>query len=156
MMLKLRNCKNLPVFHEPSAKILGRVDKAVVGDSYQIEYVIINLPDSEQRLIRAEDFQLTNEAIIIQHEQSMKSYAHGEELSVNERKIGDVVFDNEGEQLGIASDFIIDNDKKVWGLEISSGILADLLEGRQEVPLAQLKWKSPTSGVIDLEGRDYC
>ncbi|MDD2586728.1 MAG: hypothetical protein PHT79_10125 [Syntrophomonadaceae bacterium] len=153
--MKLRKMKSLPVFYVKTAEIIGRVEKAVIGDDYTISYVVAEFSGREPGMILADDFELREEALIIQDLNKIKSYAYGEELSMYDSKMGDVIFNSEGREMGKVSDFIIcPHTKKVWGLEVFSGAIKDLLEGRQEIALEQVCWKSVISGVLTEEGSD--
>ncbi len=153
--MKVRNMENLPVLLADTAENLGRVEKAVVGDDYKIIYLVVISNEEKHCLVFYDDFAIGEGAVLIYDKASMKSYAHGEELSIYNKKIGDLVFDKYGKELGVVSDFIIKRDKKkVWGVEVSSGVIKDMLDGRSEIPLAQLSWASPLTAVVDQEGRD--
>ncbi|MGR6835561.1 PRC-barrel domain-containing protein [Syntrophomonas erecta] len=147
----VRDLRNLPVFYEKTAEIVGRVEKAVIGDDFKLAYLVVETSRNEPRMIMARDLQLNKNSVQISDLRSMKSYAHGEELSIYDHKIGDLIYSREGQELGIVSDFVVSNQKDVWGLEISSGVLQDLLEGRELIPLEQVSWKSLKSGVVDEE-----
>ncbi|QGT98898.1 hypothetical protein SYNTR_0305 [Candidatus Syntrophocurvum alkaliphilum] len=151
--MKLRNLKNLPVFYRDTAQVIGRVERAIIGDSFEIAYLIINSDDRTQKMIKKSDFHIGHNSIVINDLDCIKSYAHGEELTIYEQKIGDTLFDKEGKELGVLSDFVVVKDQKqISGVEVSSGIIQDLLEGRQELPLDQIHWASAKSGVINEEG----
>jgi uncharacterized protein YrrD len=151
--MKLRNVKNLPVFLKDTAEIVGRVVKAVVGDDYRISYLVVTCEDQTPGIIFRDDFSLAREAVIIDDCRSIKSYAHGEELSVYEKKLGDQVFDHQGKELGVVSDFVINRaEKTTWGMEVSSGLIVDILDGRREIPLDQIRWASNLSAVVNPEG----
>jgi len=153
--LKLRSLENLPVLLEFSTEEIGQVKKAVIGDDFKLAYLVINCDKTGPGIIFADDFALGKEAVIISDTESIKSYAHGEESSIYEKKLGDTVFDREGKELGVLSDFIISADeKRVRGLELSSGVFKDILEGRSEIPLQSVKWASLESAVISPEGSD--
>lgn len=148
--MKMKSIKNLPVFLQPSAQIVGRVVKTVIGDNYRIAYLVIDPGDGAQKLINSKDFEITPDAVLINHIDCMKSYSHGEELSVYQLKVGDVIFDHQGKELGILSDFIIAADKKkVQGVEISSGAIQDILQGRQDIDLDKVHWASDKSAVAN-------
>ncbi len=150
--MKLRNLKNLPVFNKSAAEVVGRVEKGVVGDDCKLAYIVVDIHGEEPKMIMEKNFFLGEESVILEDLEGIKSYAHGEELSIDKTKIGDVIFDSEGKELGVVSDFIISPDtKKVWGLEVSSGGIKDLLEGRSEIPLGKVCWKSTLSGIITKE-----
>jgi uncharacterized protein YrrD len=92
---------------------------------------------------------LTPASVIVNNLDSIKSYAHGEELSIYDQKLGDKIFDSEGQELGILSDFIIANDNKtVCGVEVSSGAIKDFLEGRMDFELDKVHWASIESAVV--------
>lgn len=153
-LVKMKSINNLPVFLQPSAEIVGRVAKTVIGDNYRIAYLVVDPGDGALKLINSKDFEITADAVLIDHVACMKSYSHGEELSVYDLKLGDTIFDNQGKELGILSDFVIcPEQKKVQGVEISSGAIQDILQGRQEIDLEQVHWASPKSAVAG-EGSD--
>lgn len=147
--MRVRDMKNLPLFYQPTARVVGRVERGVIGDDLRLAYVIVRTTEGESRLIRSSDITLTPESVIIYDMNCMKSYLHGEELSVYQKKLGDRIYDSEGREMGVVSDFLLAGDQRVEGLEVSSGILSDLLRGRSEIPIDQVNWKSITSGLMD-------
>jgi uncharacterized protein YrrD len=151
--MKIRNIINLPVFDRESAKVIGRVEKVVVGDDYRLAYLVIEIPGSDPAMVLVQDIDIGEASVTIRNRQSIKSYIAGEELSVYQKKVGDTVFDQEGKELGVVSDFILSRDStKVWGVEISSGAIKDILAGREEIPLSQVNWRTPESAVLFEEG----
>ncbi|MGS0763969.1 PRC-barrel domain-containing protein [Syntrophomonas curvata] len=151
--MKIRNIKNLPVFDRESAKVIGRVEKAVVGDDYRLAYLIIEMTEGEPGMVLRKDMDIGEASVTINSRQSIKSYVAGEELSIYQKKLGDTVFDQGGRELGTVSDFIFSRDNmKVWGVEISSGAIKDILQGREEVPLEQVSWRTAESAVLFDEG----
>lgn len=153
--MKVRNISNLPVLLSETAENLGRIEKAVIGDDYKIIYLVMIGHDNKEYLIWHDDFIIGEGSVLISNPASMKSYAHGEELSVYDKKLGDVVFDKDGKELGVVSDFIIKREnKKVWGVEVSSGVFKDMLEGRGEIPLSQMNWASPFTVLVNQEGSE--
>jgi uncharacterized protein YrrD len=153
--MKIRNIKNLPVFDRESAQVIGRVEKAVVGDDYRLAYLVIAMTEGEPGMVLRKDMDIGEASITINSRQSIKSYVAGEELSIYQKKIGDTVFDQGGKELGTVSDFILSRDNmKIWGVEISSGAIKDILQGREEIPLEQVNWSTAESAVLFDEGSD--
>ena len=153
--MKLRNIVNLPLLLADTAEKLGRIEKTVIGDDYQVLYLVVLSNTDQPCLVSCDDFIIGEDAVLIYDQASMKSYADGEELSIYDRKLGDLVFDKQGKELGSVSDFIINRDaQEVWGVEVSSGIMRDMLDGRREISLAQLSWVSPVTAVYDQEGNE--
>ena len=150
--MRVRNLKNLPVFCNATAQVVGRVERGVIGDDLMLAYVVVELPEGEMKLILPLDITLTNEALIIEDVEGMKSYLYGEELSIYSKKIGDRIYDLQGKELGIVSDFVITGDLKVQAVEVSGGLLQDLLNGRNCIPINKLAWKSIYSGIAGQEG----
>ncbi len=153
--MKVRNMKNLPLLLADTAEKLGRIEKAVIGDDYKVQYLVVISNTNEPCLVFYDDFMIGEDAVLIYDRASMKSYAHGEELSIYDKKIGDLVFDKKGKELGVVSDFILKRDKKkVWGVEVSSGVIKDMLDGRSEISLNQLSWASQLTAVVNQEGSE--
>jgi uncharacterized protein YrrD len=148
--MKLRNLKNLPVLYLKRAQVLGRVEKGVIDDNFNLLYLVVKTEDETPLLIFNEDFMLNEDSVKIFDPLSMKSYSCGEGLSMNELKMGDRIFSQTGRELGLLSDFIIDpHAKKVLGVEISGGIISDFITGRREVPLSEIYWASSLGAVIN-------
>lgn len=155
IIVKLRNLNNLPVFYDKTALIIGQIEKGVIGENYRLAYIVIDIYGQGPKMIKAGDFHLGEDAVVIKDLDSIKSYEHGEELSINKLKIGDVIFDSEGKEIGIISDFVISLEtKEIKAIEISAGGIKDLLEGRAEVPLQDVCQKSGLSAVIAKERGD--
>ncbi|MDR1615761.1 MAG: PRC-barrel domain-containing protein [Syntrophomonadaceae bacterium] len=146
--MRLNSLKNLPVFYQPNAEIVGKIDHVVLGDDFQIIYIVLDTDAQGWKMIAREDFQLTAESLIINDLGKVKSYLYGEEFSVYDKKIGDTVFDQNGKELGRVSDFLLTlNSKRVWGVEISAGLIADFISGRVKIPLEEISWLNTFSGL---------
>lgn len=153
--MKVRNMKNLPVLLADTAEKAGRVERAVIGDDYKVLYLVVTSVSDKPCLIFRDDFEIGEDAVLISDPACMRSYAHGEELSIYEKKLGDAVFDQQGKELGVVSDFILKRDqKKVWGVEVSSGVLKDILDGRSEFALNQVNWASQLTAIVNQEGSE--
>lgn len=151
--MKLRSIKNMPVFYADHAQLLGRVEKGVIDDNLKLLYLVVKTDAEHPSLIKSEDCIINDEAIRLLDVQGMKSYACGEELSIYDKKIGDRIFDSNGKELGILSDFVINPEsKEVESVEISGGHIKDLLQGRMEVPISEVRWVSSVNAVVSPEG----
>jgi uncharacterized protein YrrD len=146
--------KNLPVFSEGKAEVIGQVDKVVIGDDFRLAYIVIN-NENGTSLIKAEDLEIGEEAIIINCPDKIKSYAYGEELSIYDKKLSDIIYDDQGREMGYVSDFILSRQsKQIWGIELCSGVIKDFLAGRQEIPLKQVHFKSDLTGMLRNGGNN--
>ncbi len=152
--MKLRNIISLPVFYAPTATVVGTVKEVVIDDDYRIGYLIINTTPSEVRMIPSPCFELGQEAVLINDMASIKPCPAGEEYTIYQKKLGDVIFDEQGREIGSISDFVISMpDRRVRGIEVYSGAVCDILYGRREIPLSEITWKSTASGVVEPERR---
>lgn len=155
MKIKMRRLKNLPVFDVSNASIAGRVVRAVVGDDFKLAYIVIEKLEGGRGVLKKNDFILGPDALRIKNRRSIKSYIAGEELSMNRRKLGDTVFDSSGKELGVISDFILAADSSdVQGIEVSSGTIQDMLQGRGEISLEQIDWRTDLGAVARTKGSD--
>jgi Uncharacterized protein conserved in bacteria len=153
--VKVRNLEKLPVILECSASEVARVQKAVIDDDYQLAYLVVSSEKDGPGIIFHQDFLIGNYAVMISDQNCIKSYAHGEESSIYEKKIGDTLFDEEGREMGVLSDFVINPEsKKVWGVELSAGAFQDMLEGRSEIPIESVRWASRETAMLNQEGSD--
>lgn len=151
--MKLRELKNMPLFHPERAEIIGRVERGVLGDDFQLAYLVVDMPGRGEGMIERDDFELGRDVVIVSDPGRIKSYAHGEELSVYQKKIGDLVFSRDGQELGFLSDFVLaEPNKRIKSVEVSAGAVSDLLEGRREWPLEQVCWTSRTSLLVGEQG----
>lgn len=153
MRIKMRRLKNLPVFDQMSARVVGRVERAVVGEDFKLAYVIIARNEGGYGVLKSHDFSLGPDALAIKDQRRIKPYLAGEELSICKRKLGDIIFDHSGRELGVISDFILSTGgAEVQGVEVSSGAIHDILAGRDEIPLEQIEWKSRVAAMTNRKG----
>lgn len=153
--MKLRSLEDMPVLLEDTAEIVGTIKKGVIGDDFRLAYLVIETQDGAAGIIKAVDVRLGPAAAMIFDTASIKSYAHGEELSIYDRKCGDTLFNAAGEELGILSDFVIDlEEKRIKGVEVSAGVFKDMLDGRHELPLQAIRWVSQENAIISQEGSE--
>lgn len=151
----MRRLKNLPVFDQKTARVVGRVERAVVGEDFKLAYVVITRTEGGRGVLKKNDFSLGPDALAINGARRIKPYIAGEELPIYKRKLGDAVFDHNGKELGIISDFILAaGSAEVEGIEISSGAIQDMLAGREEIPLEQIEWRSRTGALASWKGSD--
>ena len=112
--MKLRHMRQMPVYLKNSAEVVGKVIKAVIGDDFQLSYIVIEREGNPPGMILAGSIS-GEEMLWIRDTNCIKSYLHGEELSIYEKKLGDMVFDNKGRELGNISDFIPRPRKEGFG-----------------------------------------
>lgn len=150
--MKTRNIQHLPVFLDVRGEVVATVQKAVIGDEFELLYLVVETKEGQEGIIYRQDFVLSADSVLIYDLYSIKSYAHGEELSMVNKKVGDRIFNHQGRELGNVSDFVVNpNSKNVEAVEISSGTLVDLVHGRQQVPIEQVVWASDLSAVVKEE-----
>lgn len=155
MRIKMRRLKNLPVFDEKTARVVGRVERAVVGEDFKLVWVVVEKAEGGRGVIKKNDFLLGLDALTIRGVRCIKPYLGGEESPIYRRKLGDPIFDHRGKELGVISDFILATDSaEVQGVEISSGAIQDMLSGREEIALDQIEWRNRRGAVASRKGSD--
>ncbi len=152
--MKLRNLIKLPLLDGNTAEKLGEIERAVIGNDFRVLYLVM-LDNNLSFQVSCDDVLINHDAVLIYDRSSIKPFRDGEQLSIYDAKLGDVIFDDQGKELGTVSDFIIDREnKEIWGVEVSGGIMQDMLDGRSEIPLAQLNWTGPDNAIYDQEGNE--
>lgn len=155
MRIKMRRLKNLPVFNDKTARVVGWVERAVVGEDFKLAWVVIEKSEGGRGVIKKNDFLLGVDALTIQDVGCIKPYLGGEESPIYRRKLGDPIFDHRGKELGVISDFILATDSaEVKGVEVSSGAIQDMLSGREEIALDRIEWRSRRGAVARGKGSD--
>ena len=150
--LKLRNLVKLPLLDGHTAEKLGEIKSAVIGDDLRVLFLIMHSNSGITGCISCDEVIINRDAVLIFDRECIISFQDGEEFSIYEAKLGDQVFDEQGKELGVISDFIIDREnKEVWGVEVSGGIMQDLLDGRCEIPLEKLSWANQDNVIYDQE-----
>lgn len=150
--MKLRNIRNFPVFYKDEAAILGRVKRVIVNDDYEIDCLIIDTTKQGQQIAPAKAITLGKNTVMLNNLEAMKPYSLEETLTVYEEKLGDVIFDQEGRELGMVSDLVVDRPSlKIIGIEVTAGLLRDLIDGRIVIPLEQVIWSGKTSAVLNRQ-----
>lgn len=153
--MKLRCLENMPVMQADTAEEIGTVRKGVIGDDFRLAYLVIETRNGGAGIIGAGDVKLGPTAVLVLDPGCIKSYAHGEESSIYDRKCGDTLYNSTGEELGLLSDFVIDlENKSITGVEVSAGVFRDVLEGRRELPLQAIRWVNQENAIISQEGSE--
>ncbi len=150
--MKLRTIIGLPVFYAPTAEVLGTVQKVVFDNDFCISHLLIIAADNEELMIPSPCFTLNPDAVVINDRQSIKKRPLGEESKLYESKLGDVIYDATGKEIGSVSDFLVSShEQRVWGIEVYTSLVNDILNGRSVVPLEKVNWKSRKSAVVAPE-----
>jgi len=153
--LKLRNLVKLPLLDGHTAEKLGEIKGAVIGDDFRVLALIMHSQNGFAGCIACDEAIINSDAVLIYDRQCIKPWQDGEQFTVYEAKLGDQVFDEQGRELGTISDFVIDcANQEVWGVEISGGVMQDLLDGRREIPMEKLSWASQENAICDQEGNE--
>ncbi len=151
--MKLRNLVKLPLLDGHTAEKLGEIKRTVIGDDFRVLYLILQSNSGMTACVSCDEAIINRDAVLIYDRACIKSFQDGEQFSIYDAKLGDQVFDENGKELGTISDFLIDREnKEVWGVEVSGGIMQDLLDGRSEFALEKLSWANQDNVIYDQEG----
>ena len=146
MELKGREIISLPILDESSGKDLGEV-KNLIYDLHNKKLTALIIEDGGwlwgKNIIYLKDIEtIGKDVVIILSADIIICTAQDSEAKKLTRDfydlIGNKVITQSGKDLGIIEDIIFEVDTgEITGLEISNGILADLIDGRSEIAFPQ-------------------
>lgn len=144
----------MPVIDEHRGAILGRVMDIIVSPRLQVEGLLVGARDGK-RLLLMDHLTIGQDAILVSDPRGLKRLKNGEYPTMIKDRMGLLVVDHDGRELGVMSDLVVEPEsKEVQGIEISSGILKDFIDGRSEVPLEKVSNIGQGAMVInDEEGQ---
>jgi uncharacterized protein YrrD len=139
-----RDITGLPVIHAASGRELGKVREWLLDE--QGQSVVAFLAEGsgwlpQRRLFTYDDIQgLGSDAVLVKQE---GKHPEGDpprwKGKGTTRVLGLRVLSNKGTELGVVDDILIEEDTgRVTGWRLSSGLIDDILEGRQIVELPPL------------------
>lgn len=118
---------------------LGKVERLIITDKLLLSRLLIRREEG-LAVVDIENVVFGDKLVWLAGETCFKSAQNGEE-SAYISLLGIDVVDIEGKVSGIAHDFVFDPVRKcVTGLEISDGLVADWLNGRQVVSANGLQY----------------
>ena len=128
----------MPVIDEHRGAILGRVMDIIISPRLQVEGLLIGARDGK-RLLLMDHLTIGRDAILVSDPRGLKRIKNGEHPTRVRDRMGLLVIDHDGRELGVMSDLVVEpGSKEVQGIEISSGIIKDFIDGRSEVPLEKV------------------
>ncbi|MGI6549363.1 MAG: PRC-barrel domain-containing protein [Syntrophomonadales bacterium] len=134
-MVKSRRLIGLPVIDEHRGTVLGRVMDIVISPRLQVEGLLVGSRDGK-RLLLIDHLTIGQDAILVSDPRGLKRIKNGEHPTRIKDRMGLLVVNRDGRELGVMSDLVVEPEsKEVQGIEISSGIIKDFIDGRSEVPL---------------------
>lgn len=145
----------MPVIDEHRGAILGRVMDIIISPGLQVEALLVDAREGK-RLLLMDHLTIGQDAILVSDTRGLKSLENGEHPTMVKDRIGLLVVGNDGRELGVMSDLVVEPEsKEVQGIEISSGIIKDFIDGRSEVPLEKVANIGQGAMVInDEEGQE--
>lgn len=152
--MKSRRLIGLPVIDEHRGTILGRVIDVIISPRLQVEGLLVGARDGK-RLLLIDHLTIGQDAILVSDPRGLKRIKNGEHPTRVRDRMGLLVVNHDGCELGVMSDLVVEPEsKEVQGIEISSGIIKDFIDGRSEVPLEKVTSIGQGAMVInDEEGQ---
>jgi len=133
-MRRMREIIGLPVYKQQTGERLGWIKDILFDDKSNIVTGIILEKDSllnsgTQRVARKHILACLKDCFFVDYYES--GQVPGTSWS---KKIGNQVYDREGEAKGTVGDIFVDNKvETVLGYEVTDGLFADLFNGREAV-----------------------
>ncbi len=142
----------MPVIDRHQGAILGRVMDIIINPRLQVEALLVNAKEGKSSLLM-DHLTIGQDAILVSDPRSLKRIENGEPPTMIKDKMGLLVVDKDGRELGVTSDLVVEPEsKEVQGIEISAGIIKDFIDGRSEVPLEKVANIGQGAMVINNEG----
>ena len=133
--VKSRKLLGLPVIQEGLGEVIGRVADIVIDSGFQVEALMVDSRGGKCRL-DMDDLTIGQEAVLVKDLASLKKADGGKDSIKATQRLGMLVLDYDGRELGIMSDLVVEPEsKEVQGIEISSGLIKDFIDGRDEISL---------------------
>jgi uncharacterized protein YrrD len=133
-MRRMRDLIRLPVIGQNTGEKLGWVKDILFDEKASVVTGIIMekeslLKQQQRKIARADILSFGKESLLIDKITRKKCVG-----TCWSEKVGTKVFDGDGEIKGTVGDVFVDNlVESVLGYEISDGLLADLLKGREAI-----------------------
>lgn len=152
--MKSRRLIGMPVIDEHRGAILGRVMDIIITPRMQVEALLVDSREGK-RLLLIDHVTIGQDAILVHDARGLKRLVNGEHPTRVKDRMGMLVVDNGGREIGVVSDLVVEPEsKEVQGIEVSSGLIKDFIDGRTEVPLDKVMNIGQEAMVInDEEGR---
>ncbi len=144
----------MPVIDEHRGTVLGRVMDIIINPQLQVEGLLVGSRHGK-RLLLIDHLTIGQDAILVSDLRGLKRLKNGEHPTMIKDRMGLLVVNHDGRELGVMSDLVVEPEsKEVQGIEISSGIIKDFIDGRSEVPLDRVANIGQGAMVInDEEGQ---
>ncbi len=149
--MKSRRLIGLPVIDQHRGTMLGRVIDIIISPRLQVEGLLIG-GRGGKRFLLMDHLTIGQDAILVNDPRGLKKVKNGEHPTRIKDRMGLLVVDRDGRELGVVSDLVVEPESKaVQGIEISSGLIKDFIDGRSEVPLDRVDNIGQETMVLNSE-----
>lgn len=147
--MKARNLIGLPVVDVSRGVRVGEVKDVLLNKELELKGLVVE-GEGLESFLPLEAFEVGEDLVMMAG--GLEDKAEGEYYDYHSR-LGLLVIDEKGKELGIMSDLVLEAEgKRVMGLEISCGLVKDFVDGRSEIPKEKIKAIGEDLILIEAEG----
>lgn len=156
-MLKGREIRNLPVLAGRKKEEVGRViDLALEDNQNTIAGLVLLSNGLWQKLlyVKIQNIRsIDKDGVIVPNKNNVKKFNKDLDTLSQKGWIGSKIVSSAGADHGTVADILVKNNT-IAGLEVSSGFLGDLHQGRDYLPWHNLQLSNDNFVVQDYSGED--
>ncbi|MBP5426645.1 MAG: PRC-barrel domain-containing protein [Clostridiales bacterium] len=134
-MIKQSECIGLPIISEKEGEIVGRVQDFLISDKDKSIFGFIlegNLFSGEKIILLENVLKMGKDAIVVDN----KDVVSNLKVDINYKMKDKEVYTKDGINLGMIKDIRVNEENgEIECVEISDGIISDIINGRRVLPL---------------------
>jgi uncharacterized protein YrrD len=151
--MKARSLLKKTVTCAGTGDIMGHVCDVMLDSDLNVTGLVVDLESGGKGTVPVEEFEIGRDAIIIRGPDCLRDSPGGNPENRYRERLGTVIKDNQGTELGILSDVVVEpQSKETEGVEVSSGILRDFVDGRSELPIGSVQAIEKDVLVVEEKG----
>lgn len=119
----------------------------------RLSRILVKLESGDIRFLPVESFEVGKESVLIKGVDCLKNAGGGDDHGMYQSCLGHLVIEENGREIGVVSNIIVPAaGERIEGIEISGGLIKDLIDGRIQVPVDQIKTLEDQRLVITDQG----
>lgn len=151
--MKTRKLLKNAVIDESCGALVGKVVDLSLDGEQKIDGIVVLMGSGDKRFLPVNCFRIDKDVVLIDGADCLKTLGGGDDPGMYQSCLGNLVLEESGREIGVLSDLVLQTENKcIEGIEVSGGLIKDLIEGRTEVPLDQVRSFEDQRLVITDQG----
>ncbi|MGE5417333.1 MAG: PRC-barrel domain-containing protein [Acidobacteriota bacterium] len=154
--MKTRKLLENTVIDESYGAHVGKVIDVSLDGEQQVNGIVVKTRSGDKRFLPVNSFKIGKDSILISGMDCLKVMDGGDDHGIYQSRLGNLVLEESGREIGVLSDIVLRTGSNlIEGIEISGGIIKDLIDGRTEVPIDQVRsFEDQRLVITDQGGND--